>query len=177
MIKMLACGEILIQLRIIPHNLVLIYGTRMCFAKFWPFYLRHQQIWLASRICTMKDEHRKYTDILFFVFDLDLLFFFYFNNNKILFKRLLFDKSYYDFNYFLTIIGFSIYKAYYISEQKTKRLDVYSLFVREYLQIYRGNEIIQKSSFMIFHFKSSFLVGIMKCNNFHLKTFNLFSFK
>ena len=52
----------------------------------------------------------------------------------------IFDKSYYDFNYFLTIIGCSIYKAYYISEQKTKRLDVYSLFVREYLQIYRGNE-------------------------------------
>jgi hypothetical protein len=44
-------------------------------------------------------------------------------------------------------LGFSIYKAYYISEQKTKRLDVYSLFVREYLRIYRGNEIIQKSSF------------------------------
>ena len=60
----------------------------------------------------------------------------------------IFDKSYYDFNYFLTIFGFSIYKAYYISEQKTKRLDVYSLFVREYLQIYRRNEIIQKSSFL-----------------------------
>jgi hypothetical protein len=60
----------------------------------------------------------------------------------------IFDKSYYDFNYFLTIIGFSIYKAYYISEQKTKRLDAYSLFVREYLQIYRGNEIIQKSSLL-----------------------------
>ena len=60
----------------------------------------------------------------------------------------IFDKSYYDFNYFLKIIGFSIYKAYYISEQKTKRLDVYSLFARAYLQIYRGNEIIQKSSFL-----------------------------
>ena len=59
----------------------------------------------------------------------------------------IFDKTYYDFNYFLTIIGFSN-KAYYISEQKTKRLDVYSLFVREYLQIYRGNEIMQKSSFL-----------------------------
>ena len=60
----------------------------------------------------------------------------------------IFDKSYHDFNYFLTIIGFSIYKAYYISEQKATRFDVYSLFVREYLQIYRGNEIIQKSSFL-----------------------------
>ena len=40
---------------------------------------------------------------------------------------------------FLQSSDFSIYKAYYISEQKTKRLDVYSWFVREYLQIYRGN--------------------------------------
>jgi hypothetical protein len=59
----------------------------------------------------------------------------------------IFDNSYYDFNYFLSIIGFSTYKAYYISEQKPKKLDVYSLFVREYLQIYRGNEIIQKVHF------------------------------
>ena len=43
---------------------------------------------------------------------------------------------------------FSIHKAYYISEQKTKRVDVYSLFVREYLQIYGGNETNQKSSFL-----------------------------
>jgi hypothetical protein len=41
-----------------------------------------------------------------------------------------------------------VYKAYYISEQKSKRLDVYSLFVREYLQIYGGNELNQKSSFL-----------------------------
>jgi hypothetical protein len=54
----------------------------------------------------------------------------------------IFDKSYYDFNYFLTIIGFSIYKAYYISEQKTKRLDVYSLFARECLQIHFNNNNI-----------------------------------
>ena len=44
-------------------------------------------------------------------------------------------------------VGFSIFKAYDISEQKTKRLDVYSLFVKEYLQIYGGNEIIQKNHF------------------------------
>jgi hypothetical protein len=38
----------------------------------------------------------------------------------------IFKKSHYDFNYFLTIIGFSIYKAYYTLEQKTNRLGVYS---------------------------------------------------
>ena len=37
----------------------------------------------------MKDEQRIYTDILFFVFDLDLLYFIFVNNNNILFKRLL----------------------------------------------------------------------------------------
>ena len=34
---------------------------------------------------------------------------------------------------FLTILGFSIYKAYYVSEQKTKQVNIYSLFVREYI--------------------------------------------
>jgi hypothetical protein len=42
--------------------------------SFDPFYLRHQHIWHASGICTMKEEHRIHTDILFFVFDLDLLY-------------------------------------------------------------------------------------------------------
>jgi hypothetical protein len=52
-----------------------------------------------------------------------------------LFGYKIFDKSYYAFNYFIAIVGFSIYLAYYISEQKTKRVDVYSLFVMEYLNI------------------------------------------
>jgi hypothetical protein len=56
--------------------MVSIYSTRMCFAKFWSFYLRHQHIWHASGICTMEEEHRIYTDILFFVLDLDLLWWF-----------------------------------------------------------------------------------------------------
>ena len=34
---------------------------------------------------------------------------------------------------FLTILGFSIYKSYYVSEQKTKQVSIYSLFVREYI--------------------------------------------
>jgi hypothetical protein len=51
----------------------------------------------------------------------------------LVFGYTIFDKSNYDFNYFLTIIGFSMHKVYYISEPKNKRFDVYSLFVREYL--------------------------------------------
>jgi hypothetical protein len=33
----------------------------------------------------------------------------------IVFGYKIFDKDYFDFNYFLTILGFSIYKAYYVS--------------------------------------------------------------
>ena len=51
----------------------------------------------------------------------------------IVFGYKLFDKDYSDFNYVLTILGFSIYKAYYVSEQKTKQVSMHSLFVREYI--------------------------------------------
>ena len=37
----------------------------------------------------------------------------------IVFGYKIFDKDYFDFNYFLTILGFYIYKAYYVSEQNT----------------------------------------------------------
>ena len=51
----------------------------------------------------------------------------------IVFGYKIFDQDYFDFNYFLTILGFSICKAYYVSEQKTKQVNIYSLFVREYI--------------------------------------------
>jgi hypothetical protein len=51
----------------------------------------------------------------------------------IVFGYKIFDKDYFDFNYFSTILGFSIYKVYYVSEQKTKQASIYSLFVREYI--------------------------------------------
>ena len=37
----------------------------------------------------------------------------------IVFGYKIFDKDYFDLNYFLAILGFNIYKAYYVSEQKT----------------------------------------------------------
>jgi hypothetical protein len=42
------------------------------------------------------------------------------------------DKNYYDVNYFITILGFSIYKSYYLSEQKTKNVNVYKNFIFEF---------------------------------------------
>ena len=43
----------------------------------------------------------------------------------------IFDKEYFDFNYILTILGYSTYKSYYVSEKTPKAIDLYSLFVRE----------------------------------------------
>ena len=35
-------------------------------------------------------------------------------------------------NYFITILGFSIYKSYYFSEQKTKHVNVNTVFIYEF---------------------------------------------
>ena len=44
----------------------------------------------------------------------------------------LFDKDCFDFNYSFTIIGISMYKSYYVSEQKAKNINVYNLFKHNY---------------------------------------------
>jgi hypothetical protein len=41
------------------------------------------------------------------------------------------DNNYYDVNYFITILGFLIYKSYYLSEQKTTNVNVYKIFIYE----------------------------------------------
>ena len=46
-------------------------------------------------------------------------------------KHLVFDKEYFDFNYILAILWYSIYKSQYVSEQKTKAIYAYSLFVKK----------------------------------------------
>jgi hypothetical protein len=56
---------------------------------------------------------------------------------KLKLKHLIFgnkisDKKYYSVNYFITILGFSIYKSYYLSEQKTKNVNVYTNFIYEF---------------------------------------------
>ena len=39
------------------------------------------------------------------------------------------DKNYLALNILTTVVGFSIYKSYYISEQKTKYIDVHKIFI------------------------------------------------
>ena len=55
-----------------------------------------------------------------------------FTLKDIVFGYKIFDKEYFYFNYFLTILSFSVYKSYYASEQKTIEIDVYKLFMKEF---------------------------------------------
>jgi hypothetical protein len=59
------------------------------------------------------------------------------------------DKSYLALNVLITVVGFSIYKSYYISEQKTKYINVYRIFVNEYIKRIKGNKTFQKNTFLM----------------------------
>ena len=49
------------------------------------------------------------------------------------------EKEYYDINYLLTIIMFTIYKCYCVSDHKNKNVDVYSIFRKELVGRYDIN--------------------------------------
>ena len=59
------------------------------------------------------------------------------------------DKNYLALNFLITVIGFSIYKSYYISEQKTKYIDVYKIFANEYIKRINENRTLQKCTFLM----------------------------
>jgi hypothetical protein len=66
--------------------------------------------------------------------------------NNIRFQHLvfgykIFDKEYFHLNYFLTILAFTIYKSYYVSEQNTKTIDVYLLFKNEFERKMKENKL------------------------------------
>jgi hypothetical protein len=42
-----------------------------------------------------------------------------------------------------------VYKSYYISEQKTKYIDVYRIFVNEYIKRIKENKTLQKFTFLM----------------------------
>jgi hypothetical protein len=66
----------------------------------------------------------------------------------IAFGNTIFDTDYFDCNNFLTILGFSIYKAYYVSEKKPKQVNIYSLFVREYITRMNQVQKLQNSKLL-----------------------------
>jgi hypothetical protein len=53
-----------------------------------------------------------------------------------------FDKEYFHLNDFLAILTFTIYKSYYVSEQKTKKIDVYLLFKNEFQRKMKENKFL-----------------------------------
>ena len=64
-------------------------------------------------------------------------------------KKFLNDKNYLALNFLITVVGFSIYESYYISEQKTKYIDVYRIFANEYIKRINENKTLQKCSFLM----------------------------
>jgi hypothetical protein len=77
-----------------------------------------------------------------------------FNETKITLKHIVLgykidDKNYLALDFFITVVGFSIYKSYYISEQKTKYIDVYRIFVNEYIKRIKENKTLQKCTFLM----------------------------
>ena len=52
-------------------------------------------------------------------------------------------------SFLLTVVGLSIYTSYYISEQKTKNVNVHRLFVNEYIKRIKENKTLQKCIFLV----------------------------
>ena len=59
------------------------------------------------------------------------------------------DKNYLALNFLITAVGFSIYKSYYTSEQKTKYIAVNIIFVNEYIKRIKENKTLQKCTFLM----------------------------
>ena len=74
--------------------------------------------------------------------------------NKITLKHIVLGykidgKNYLALIFLITVVGFSIYKSYYISEQKTKYIDVYKIFANAYIKRINENNKLQKCTFSI----------------------------
>jgi hypothetical protein len=59
------------------------------------------------------------------------------------------DKNYLALNFLIAVVGFSIYKSYYISEQKKKYINVYRIFVNEHIKRIKENKALQKCTFLM----------------------------
>ena len=51
-----------------------------------------------------------------------------FNLEILIFGYKIYDQAYFDLNLLITLIFFSIYKAYYISNEKQKKVDIFKFF-------------------------------------------------
>ena len=71
-----------------------------------------------------------------------------FNLETLVFGYKIYDQAYFDLNLLITLIYFSIYKAYYISNQKQKKVDIFKFFKDEVNNVFDTN-ILDKSKQVI----------------------------
>ena len=64
----------------------------------------------------------------------------------LVFGYTIFDKEYFHLNNFLTILAFTIYKSYYVSEQKITTIHVYLLFKNEFQRKMKENKLLGMNS-------------------------------
>jgi len=59
------------------------------------------------------------------------------------------DTNYFALIFLIAVVGFSIYKSYYIFEQKTKYINVYRIVVDAYIKRIKEKKILQKCTFLM----------------------------
>jgi hypothetical protein len=62
-----------------------------------------------------------------------------FNLESLVFGYKIYDQAYFDLNLLITLIFFSIYEAYYISNQKQKKVDIFKIFKDEVNNVFDTN--------------------------------------
>jgi hypothetical protein len=62
-----------------------------------------------------------------------------FNLESLVFGYTIYDQAYFDLNLLITLIFFSLYKAYYISNQKQKKVDIFKIFKDEVNNVFDTN--------------------------------------
>jgi hypothetical protein len=62
-----------------------------------------------------------------------------FNLESLVFGYKIYDQAYFDLYLLITLIFFSIYKAYYISNQKQKKVDIFKIFKDEVNNVFDTN--------------------------------------
>ena len=61
------------------------------------------------------------------------------NMESLVFGYKIYDQAYFDLNLLITLIFVSIYNAYYISNQKPKKVDIIDIFKDEVNNVFNAN--------------------------------------
>jgi hypothetical protein len=66
-----------------------------------------------------------------------------FNLETLVFGCKIYDQAYFDLNLLITLILFSIYKAYYISNQTQKKVEIFKMLKDEVNNVFDTNSVRQ----------------------------------